>query len=358
MSAPADQTNEHSPIPVRSFFLLSEIWRATMWAIGGCILIAGVMGFVPALGPQRPLGERVCAAAVFLAFAACLSQFLLHRIRVDQHGISRRILWWWDLWAWESFTSGEVRRGVELSDYEDPSRPWWRRRLRLGLLEESDATAINALIKRVWTPPPPEPIPETLTLELSWPDKRVVEIDSTGITVTKTGEPTVYRWNEVGEIEIWRLEADRPDFRELRLQFADQKIELRRFSNDGEECQIWQGSSSESIAVRVNQFADRSRIRDWALHGPPRSLQELDARELRDTTKSTAALRQGLWALRVFWGVIGLTPLILPWPKGLLVAGFYVPLAFAVHWMYRDNVRKVAERRIKRESQCRQFDES
>jgi hypothetical protein len=357
MPTPPDHFDESSAVPLRSFYLLSELWRATLWAIGGSILTGVIMVFIPSQWAHRPHDERVCAAAFFFAFAGFLTQYLLYRVRVDRHGISRRILWQWDLWSWDSFTAGEVRRGAGLCDYVDPNRPWWRKRLELGLLEESDAAAINELIKRVWTPSLLKPVPETPKFELKWPDKRVVQINNEHVTVTKKGESISYRWDEVVNIEIWRLESDRPDFREFRLLLPDQEIKLLRFNNHGEEYRTWVGSTSECIAAFVGQQAERVQLQDWALHGPPQSLQELDARELRDTAKSSAVLKQLLWADRISWGVIGIVPLIFPWPTGLVVAGIYSPLAVACHWMYRDTVHKVAERRSEHESQRRQFAE-
>ncbi len=358
MPTTPNHVNKSLSIPLRFFYLSSELWRATIWAIGGSILTGVIMVFIPSQWAHRPHDERVCAAAFFFAFAGFLTQYLLYRVRVDHHGISRRILWHWDLWSWDSFTSGKVRRGAGLCDYLDPNRSWWRKRLDLGLLEESDAAAINALIKHVWTPSLSEPVPETLKFELKWPDKRVVQINSEHITVTKKGESVSYRWGEVVTIEIWRLESDRPDFREFRLLLPDQEIKLLRFNNHGEEYRTWEGSSSEDIAAMVGQHAERAQLQDWAFHGPPRSLQELDAREFRDVTKFSPVLKQSLWAARVLWGVTGIIPLILPWPTGLVFAGICSPLAVAGHWMYRHNVRKVAARRIEHESQRQQFAES
>lgn len=358
MPATFNHVDDSSAVPVRSFYLMSELRRAALWAIGGCILIGAIIVFVPALGPPRQLAERVGVAAVFFAFAGFLTQYLLHRVRVDHRGISRRILWMWDLWSWDSFTAGAIRRGAGLCDYVDPHRQWWRKRLDLEFLEKSDAEAINELIKRVWPYSLSESLPETLRFEMKWPDKRVVDIDSQHVTVTKKGESISYRWDEVVTVEIWRLESDRPDFRELRLQLPDQEIKLLRFNNHGEEYRTWKGSSSEDIAAMVGQYAEPAQLQDWAFHGPPRDLLELDARELRDTSKSSAALKQSLWSVRVSWGGIGITALYLPWPKGLVVAAIWSLLATAVHWIHRDNVRKVAERRREFESQRQQFAEN
>ncbi len=182
---------------------MSELWRATLWAISGCIMTGAVMVFVPALGPQRPFAERVFAAAFFFAFAGFLTQYLFHRIRIDHRGVSRRILWFWDLWSWDLFTAGEVRRGAGLCDYVNPHRPWWRRRLELGFLEKSDAEAVSELIKRIWAPSLSAPVPETLRFELKWPDNRVVQMNSEHVTVTKKEDSVSFRWDEVVNIEIW-----------------------------------------------------------------------------------------------------------------------------------------------------------
>jgi hypothetical protein len=358
MPTPSNPGNESSALPLQSFYFMSELRRATMWAIGGSILFGAFIMFEAALRPQPPLAERVGVAAFFFAFAGFLTQYLLHRVRIDDRGVSRRILWMWDLWPWDSFTAGEVRRGAGLCDYVDAHRPWWRKRLELGLLEKSDAAAINELIKRIWPHSLSEPVPESVRFEMKWPDKRVVQIDSEHVTVTKKRESILYRWDEVVTVEIGRLESDRPDFREFRLLLPDQEIKLLRFNHHGEEYRTWKGPSSEAIAAAVGQYAVPAQLQDWAFHGPPRSLQELDARELRETLKWSAALKQSLWCVRGVWGVIGITPLILPWPRGLVVSALWSPLAVGCHLMYRYMVRKAAELRTESELQRQQFAEN
>ncbi|MEZ6127537.1 MAG: hypothetical protein R3C59_02575 [Planctomycetaceae bacterium] len=355
MTADINQIDETKPLRMRSFYLRRELWRAAMWGIGGCIAIAGVILFIPAIAPQRLFGERIGSAAFFLAVGGFLSQFLLVRVRVDHRGISRRVCWWWDLWSWELFSSGKVRRGLGYCDFEDPDRPPWRAKLELKSLEDSDTTEIKQLINKVWAPPLPEPIPEAVRFEVAWPDKRLVEINSTSIVVRTNGAASLYCWNEVTQVEIWRLEASRPDFHELRLGFSDQEIALVRIPSGDPEYRRWKGASAEHIAAKVRQFVAPSRLQDWAVNGPPRSLKELDARELRDTARSTAALQKGRWGLKCSWGCLGLLALIPPWPKGIILATLYLPLLFAGHWMLRDYVLRIADRRAERELQRRQF---
>jgi hypothetical protein len=129
------------------------------------------------------------------------------------------------------------------------------------------------------------------------------------------------------------------------------------FHIPGEEHRSWKGSSSEDIAAVVGQHAPPPQLQDWALFGPPRNLQELDTRELRETAKWSVALKQSLWCVRGVWAVIGITPLILPWPNGLAVAALWSPLAVGCHLMYRHMVRKAAEHRREYERERQQLAE-
>src|SRR5687768_14855260 len=90
----------------RTFNLRAEYWRATLWGICGCVLIAITLLLVNDLVMRKPFNEVLTVVAIFCSIAAFMAQFLLPRIRIDEHGISRRILWWWDLWPWEAFADG------------------------------------------------------------------------------------------------------------------------------------------------------------------------------------------------------------------------------------------------------------
>lgn len=333
------------PQPVRLLYLAGELRRAATWGILGCLLVATVALCIDALILQRGLAHRASVLVMFGGLAAWLWQYRFPRVRVDHTGISRRIICWWDDWSWDAFSAGSIRPGFSLHSYVSPDRPWYRRKLQLGYLESADAQSLDALIRRVWTPPPAAVIPDALKLRFNWPDRREVQLTAGGLTVCRKGRPTEFRWDEVLAVEIWRLESDRRDFRELRLELPDQECKLRVWSHQGQECRNWTGASAEVISGCVSRYFRQPRLRDFSSRGAPRTLDELDARKTREEATFRESLRVMMWCVRLFWGSLPGMLLLFPWPKSLFMVGMMGLLAWAAHWMYRDAARKIEMRR-------------
>jgi hypothetical protein len=331
--------------PARLFYLAAEFRRAAIWGICGCLLIAVVGWTVGGLVNQRGVVDRIVIVTPLGGLAAWLSQYLFPRIRVDSMGINKRFLWWWDLWSWDAFSAGSFRLGIDRHNYHSPDRPWHRRTLHLGYLDQGDAQALDALIRRVWVPSPTAAIPDTLKFRFNWPDRRQVQLTAGGLTVYRKDRQTLYRWDEVLAVEIWRLESERRDFRELKLQLLDQECTLRMWPHQGQECRNWTGASAEVISACVSRYFTQPRFRDFSLHGTPRTLHELDARQSRYEATSKESLRAMIWCVRLFWGCVLVMFFLFPWPKSLFMVGMMGLLAWAVQWMYRDAARDVQLRR-------------
>lgn len=352
--ATVDNPSLNPPAPARSYYLMAEFRRAALWGIAGGVLITIVASVVGILILQRGAVGVVLLVTIMLGGALWLSQYVGPIIRVDHDGISRRSLWRWDCWTWDSFADGRIRHGLEYLSYEDPARPWWRRTLRIGLLEESEAKAVNALIRRIWTPPPAEPVPENVEFQMSWPDRRRIVMTASGMTISRKHKEREYRWADVISVVIWRLEADRPDFRELQLRFVDQELKLRRFAHQGGEVVNWQGASAEMISTTVCRHVDAARCADYSLTGPTRTLEELDARQARDETR-WKNLSSAKWALVLVVAGLVLMPLLISWLKGALLALAYSPLVSALHWATRKKRAAVDEERRKYEEERAAF---
>jgi hypothetical protein len=340
-----------TPDRVRLFSLADEYRRATLWGIGGCLLIAVVGWIVNAPVNPRPLIDKIVFMAAFCSLAVWLSQYLLPRLRVDSAGISRRILWWWDLWPWEAFSAGQIRHGITLQSYVDSSRPWYRRRLHLGYLQKEDAQRLDALIRRVWTLPPAPIVPDTLKFRFNWRDRRELQLTPEGISVFRKGGRNEYGWDQVQTVEIWRLESDRRDFCELRLELPDRKLKLRVWLHQGQECLNWTGASAEVISAVFSRHVVPPRLRDFSLHGEPRSLDELDARQAREDAHSKEQLRGTIWCIRLTWGMTAAMLLLFPWPRSLGMVAIFGLTAWMGHWIYNDSKRKIEARRAEFDAQ-------
>jgi hypothetical protein len=319
---------------LREFYLRAELWRAAVWGGAGCLVIVIVGCCLEALILHRGWASALLAHLIFVLLAIGLCFSLLSRIRIDDDGISRRILWWWDLWPWDAFADGGVHQGIGRYHYMIPHRPWWKRKIDLSLLDDSDAKDINELVRRVWQPPARGPIPETLTIQRGWPDGRRVVLTSDRVMISKGGQEREYRWRDVTHVVIWRLEADRTDFRELHLRVADQELHLNRRLHQGAEIMNWKGAPSDILAAAVTERVDANRIAEYSLTGACQSLEEVDARfeRMQPRLKEARKIQWLPWGMLV--PVTGLV-FLAQWPKGLIAGILYAPLIYAVRWMVR-----------------------
>lgn len=323
----------------RVFFLLPELRRSALWGIAGLLLIASVIFFVQP--PQwRGQFERSCAAAVLVFAAIWLSQYLLSRIKVDEDGISKRVLWWWTLWPWEAFEAGRIHQGIAQYGYLFPGLPWWSQRIELSLLSPENSKEIDALIKSIWQPPNAGPLPEQLEINFKWPMSQKLLLSPDRITISKKHHQAEYLWRDVREVVIWRLERGRQDFRELHLQLPDHDFVLRRRLHQGSEVVNWTGASSEEVSRYIMDHTPSERFHDFALTGESSSHSEVEVRKSR-IEKELHSLIKSRRSMLVFTIVsIPLVFAVLPWPKNL--TGFlYCPIAYAAYRMIQDHVEKL-----------------
>lgn len=337
MNTPQLHPSSSDDHQTRFFYVSGELRRSAGWAIAGGLLLAPVSWYVFAHVQQRGIHEQIIAVVLLLLVALWFSQYLLPRVRIDDRGVSRRILWTWDLWSWEEFASGTLQGGFSANEFISSARPWWRRTLSLGYLEQEDQTAIGGWIRRVWTPPHIEAIPETLSLRLSWPDSRTLRLSGNELEIGRRQNHQTYGWSDVISLTIWRVEPGRPDFRELELILPDQKVQLLRHrTKEGVEAKNWSSCSSEVVAAAFTLYIGAERVRDFALSGPTRSLGELDARHARQMVKQTESQQALKWCSRGMWGIVLLMPLLMPWPGGMVMCLLTAPLALAIQWMQND----------------------
>lgn len=272
-------------------------------------------------------------ATVYLLPAAWLFQYLFPRMRVSNEGIARRWLWSWDLWSWDEFADGRIGRAFYKGSYSSERRPWWRKNVHLSVLEDVDAERIDSLIRRIWVAPPPPEVPEQVSIRLGWPGSRTLTFTPETLISRRRRSVTEVSWSDVVEVEIWRLEADRQDFRTLRIRTLTFEALLRRHTHQGQIIQNWSGATSEPISAAVAQFVPPQKVRDFSIQGPPRNLEELNARIERVIKPHREALILCRWTPWVGWA-LALTPLIAcPWPSSVFSAAVFSLQSITIHAM-------------------------
>ncbi len=337
----------------REFHLLPELRRSALWAIGGCLLIAGLL-FVIQAPKLRGLIERAGFALPFILGAIWLFQYRMSRLRVDADGISKRVLWWWDLWPWEAFTDGRIHQGITQHGYEFPTQPWWSRKLELGLLPPTDAREVDSLIRRVWQPPEPAPRPEVLKIKLDWPRTKQIELTPQRIVISRKQRQRVYRWQKVSELVIWRLESGRRDFRELHLVLDEEALVFRRKPSQGSEASNWTGVPAEVLSSYLINSVCPERVQDFALTGESNSLDEVNARANR-SEKERHELTKIRWSSAVLFGFAAvILVLILPWPKKLFGL-LYCPVIYAYFCLLHKRIAELDQQLLDLESERKTF---
>lgn len=168
-------------------------------------------------------------------------------LSLDSRGMTRRRFFLRDFWAWDDFASGRIRK---LHPYTllDPNRPWWRRKLNLGYLAESDIQEVLAAVNTHYQLPPPPELPESLTIKYGF--RRSASLDRNGVLLTVRGVPYVYMWHEIRNVHITRMDPLRRDFKSLEIEFPDRTIELKLVSTQGGVNPTWRGA----IAEEINEF--------------------------------------------------------------------------------------------------------
>ena len=340
MVALPDELEESQRVPpegaeaMREFYLSTGHWRAVLWALGGCALILAVGITVNRfLGIPVDPGGIAFVVAFFTIGTIYLGSLLRPRLRIDGNGISRAVLWWWDLWPWEAFREGRIIPDGQLRGiYRFPERGALFERLNLAYLEEGDADAIRQLIGRIWKPPARPPLPEALTLRRFWPNSGCIEMTCSHLVVRCSGRESDYRWRDVRSVEIWRVEHGNTDFRELQITLPDRELNL--LGNEGDAV------TRQQLCVFLARQLDPSLCHEIAISGTPRTAREVDAR-LRRIEDSRKGLVQVRWMILCLFF---LTPLLfIPfwgWIKSFALLGCYLPVMYATYWMVSDRFKR------------------
>lgn len=299
------------PIQPREYRIAPH-WRRCCWyvVIGMLPVECLFCTFLLAMCSARRWGDAGGALFLTIFFALPVAMAitgLRWRLRVDENGVSRRLLFRWDLWSWSDLESGRVRKAYSHTLYVPRSR-----RLNLNFMDDNDVQEVISIMNLRYVLPPPPELPDSLKIERT--SRRVVVFDRDGIHLTGGDTFGEYSWHDVREVRITRLDPVRRNFRGLVLVLPDQEVELRFISRDRGMEPTWQGATAEEINEFLVKFVPEERIRVFIGRTEPSRREDL---EKRLTTAKNVG--RGL-------------PIVMVVVAALIIA-------FVIRWLGVDNVK-------------------
>lgn len=244
---------EMDPTPYREYRLAPELRRCCWYVAIAALAFIPVFYWISSVVQQRAPRETAVGCVLFALAAPVILLPLRWKLRIDQHGVSRRLLMRWDLWRWDDVASGRVEKLLPYTLY-DSERPWWRRRLRLEYAASGDIQEISSLINTHYRLPGPPDVPDQLTISNGLRHKAT--FDKRGVQLTARGTTREYRWSDVDEVHIERMDPLRRDFMRLTITFADQELELRHQGTSP----CWRGASASEINECLLNHVTADRI--------------------------------------------------------------------------------------------------
>jgi hypothetical protein len=300
-------TTDFQPLELR---LAPEYRRCAVYAGIGYVLIAAtVVGLQAAEVKKNPwLNTIIFLSLLGVATLLVLASAFRYRLLIDEHGIWRRRLVYWDLWPWEAFELGKVKFGTFADQLTFPEKGWYWRSISASLLGKADRVAYETVVARyLFRPPPPEP-PEALTLKYGlWR----LELSDAGVRLTKrpNHDAPLVPWEDVIRVEELRASHHRPDFATLELHLPEPtglvRLNRQRFLATRDEVDM--------IVPFLRRHLDDGRFQMTTLRGPPADVAEADRRLAR-----LAQAEQHLRKLhRINWYFHGFGALFLSVPLAL-----------------------------------------
>jgi cbb3-type cytochrome oxidase subunit 3 len=263
----------------KEYQIAPEFRRCCWYIIFGGFMFVIVVNWIARFLPDRNPEGITFSWKLFGMLAAAMAYPLRWRLRVDQTGVSRRILFWWDSWPWADLSSGRIRKLYPYT-LRDPERPWWLRTLRLKYMASKDIQEVISAINMYYKLPAPPDVPPTLTIKYGC---RTVTFDHNGINLMIRNTLHEYMWQDIRDIHIIRMDPLRRDFKCLLITLPDQEIELKLVAGQGAK-QAWRGATAEEINEFLLQIVPTDRIH-ISIEGQPSMKREYIERELRKAEK-------------------------------------------------------------------------
>jgi hypothetical protein len=270
-----------------------ELRRCCWYGIAGAVVALGVFCWVARCVQNRGLVDIALGCGFFVLFLVAMVALLRWRVRLGADGISRRTLFRTDLWTWDDFASGRIRKRYPFTLF-DPDRPWWRRKLRLGHLASDDILAVFAAINAHYRLPPPPEIGDALTIK--WGFRRAATFDQKGVQVSKAHVPRMFLWREIRQVQFTRMDPLRRDFKSLVIVLPDEEIELKLVTHQGGTSPSWRGATSEELSEFLLHHLAPEQIDTFIAGEPLKKRGQIERRlkiarrASRDLTISMAVL--------------------------------------------------------------------
>jgi hypothetical protein len=255
--------------PSREFALAPKLQRCCWYVIAAWPALAVVFLLVARFCAGRGPGDITFGLVLFSLLAAAPAVLLRWRVRTDDQGVSRRLVWRWDLWTWTDLASGRIRK---LHPYKllDPARPWWRQTLNLEFVGSEVRQELLAQINSHYQLPPPPAVPDSLTIRYGFRHKLI--FDAKGIRHFVGRVPTYYPWSEIAHARITRMDPLRRDFSGLIVVLPDREIELKIVGDSPN----WRGAASEEINEYLRHNLPADRIEAAIAGEPPRKRAQIE----------------------------------------------------------------------------------
>jgi hypothetical protein len=285
------------------FRITPELRRSSYYLIAGAVLLSGVAWWVEATVKLH--GGVHVVSIVFAVLGLAPIYPLTWRLELDGDGIERHRLGIADSWRWDDFASGRIEKQYRFV-LLDPERPWWRRRLVLDCLADTDRQQVLAAINRHYVLKTPPELPESLTIKFRF--RRTATFARHGIQIVERRHSYDYRWADVRHLQIARNDALRRDFAELNLVLPDREIELRMVTHQGGTSPTWRGASAEEINDFLIAHAPADRVSIDVVGERPHSAKDVE----REVKRLQSDLKQYAVCMAICL---------------LLTVGAFVPLA-------------------------------
>jgi hypothetical protein len=265
----------------RTYSIAPELRRCCWYCIAASLFFSALLPFIPL--EERPIEGLIGLLLFFGGVLLCCALALCWRLECTDTGLVRRGWLGRDAWTWIDFAGGGVRKGP-LFRFVDPARPWWRRKLDIGLLGRDERREVMEAVNAHYRLPPAPPLPDSLTIRYRF--IRAATFDAAGIRHTASGVTHVYDWDSVSHVMIERHDAVRRDFRTLDLWMHG--------TNPN-----WRGATAEELNEFVFRYLPADRIEvaiDGDYSASPRLVEKRLAalrkreRELRWLPSTGAAL--------------------------------------------------------------------
>ncbi len=227
-------------------------------------------------------GPFAIAVTLAITISLALIWWARHyRVRIDELGIHRRILFAWHSWPWELFASGDANVGNYRSHFTFPNMPRMQRRLSLELLGAENCEEVLAHCLDHWSPPKQAEVPNRIeivpgALAFRLFTSRRFFADAKGVTLITRATSKVYAWRDVQRCVFFRISHQHEEFLDLILEFSDQRFVL--VVDRPNNVRLWRGPASDVLSLFLKQHVDSGRIVNAALAGPPLSVAEADFR--------------------------------------------------------------------------------